>query len=294
MENNWFQEELTHLEHLAKIVPDSPAVASMLSTFLTRMKANQCWTSQAIAALLGQATNIQLPEAMRKQLMETIQSLQCATGSHMKLANAGQHAQALAPYLSQTDWSKLGELQTFRLQALAQRLSKMGMANLKEATVEQALAIILMTDQWRGRPIMTPQAVHSRVEDFRTIFHSQPKSSTTGAASYPVDPHALGHAWIQQAYTPEDPPARKEVVLAPWLKKASPCLAMNFFVQLFSFHLTCLAGPIARNQQATPPSFFQDQDCGSNGGALAPNFGEVAAAAKCRAQDHVSAAQSSS
>ena len=233
-----------------------------------------------------------------KQLMETIQSLQCATGSHMKLANAGQHAQALAPYLSQTDWSKLGELQTLedQLQVLAQRLSKMGMANLKEATIEQALAIILMTDHWHGRPIMTPQAVHSRVEDFRTIFHSQPKSSTTGVASYPVDAHALGHAWIQQAYTPEDPPARKEVVLAPWLKKASPCLAMNFFVQFFSFHLTsmCLAGPIARNQQATPPSFFQDQDCGSNGGALAPNFGEVAAAAKRRAQDHVSAAQSSS
>ena len=98
MENNWFQEELTHLEHLAKIVPDSPVVASMLSTFLTRMKANQCWTSQAIVALLGQATNIQLPEPMHKQLMETIQSLQCATGSHMKLANAGQHVQALAPY----------------------------------------------------------------------------------------------------------------------------------------------------------------------------------------------------
>ena len=96
MENNWFQEELTHLEHLAKIVPDSPVVASMLSTFLTRMKANQCWTSQAIVALLGQATNIQLPEPMHKQLMETIQSLQCATGGHMKLANAGQHVQATA------------------------------------------------------------------------------------------------------------------------------------------------------------------------------------------------------
>ena len=62
MEKNWFREELTHLEHLAKIVPDSPVVASMLSTFLTRMKANQCWTSQAIVALLRQATNIQLPE----------------------------------------------------------------------------------------------------------------------------------------------------------------------------------------------------------------------------------------
>ena len=139
----------------------------MLSTFLTRMKANQCWTSQAIVALLSQATNIQLPEATHKQLMETIQSLQCATGSHVKLANAGQHVQALAPYLSQTDWTKLGELQTLedRLQVLALRLSKMGMANLKEATIEQALAIILMTDHWHGRPIMTPQAVHSRVKD---------------------------------------------------------------------------------------------------------------------------------
>ena len=106
--------------------------------FPARMKANQCWTSQAIVALLGQATNIQLPEPMRKQLMETIQSLQCAIGSHMKLANAGQHVQALAPYLSQTDWTKLGELQTLEdwLQALAHRLSKMGMANLKEATIE--------------------------------------------------------------------------------------------------------------------------------------------------------------
>ena len=113
-----------------------------------------------------------------------------------------------------------------------------------------------------------------------------------------MGPHALalGHAWIQQAYTPDDPPAHKEVVLAPWLNKASPCLAINLFVQFFSFRLTsvCLAGPIARNQQITPPSFFQDQDCGSNGRALAPNFGEVAAAAKCRAQDHVSATQSSS
>ena len=217
-----FQSELTHLEKLVTMLPDSPVVASVITTFSHKLQGVKTWSSESIVTLLLQAQALNIPEEHKGKILHTIQNLQAGANSHMKLCNSGQMVDHLPSYFTQSEWAKLANHVStddkFRL--ISQRLHMMGMFSLKENTKCQAIAIILMINSHGGKPAPTPHAVHAMVDDFQSIFHGEPKPSSHGAghARYPSNPMELGKEWLSKAY-PSEQPLCQEVALAAWVKK---------------------------------------------------------------------------
>ena len=130
-------QELDHLQNLCSMLPDSPLAASMASTFCTKLKSYQSWSSESICQMLGKAQASTIPESMKSGILDTIQNLSTSQASHLKLVNSGQTVPNLAPYLTHSDWTALTSYvtQTDQLQLLAKRLRAMGVQSLKASRV---------------------------------------------------------------------------------------------------------------------------------------------------------------
>ena len=102
-----FQSELTHLEKLVTMLPDSPVVASMITTFSHKLQGVKTWSSESIVTLLLQAQALNIPEEHKGKILHTIQNLQAGANSHMKLCNSGQMVDHLPSYFTQSEWAKL-------------------------------------------------------------------------------------------------------------------------------------------------------------------------------------------
>ena len=159
-----YQSELTRLEKLVTMLPDSPAAASTITTFSHKLQGVKTWSSESIVTLLVQAQELNLREEEHKgKILRAIQNLQPGANSHMKLRNSGQMVDNLPSYFTQSEWAKLANHVStddkFRL--ISQTPRVMGMFSLKVNAKRQAIALILMLNSHGGKPAPTPHPCSS-------------------------------------------------------------------------------------------------------------------------------------
>ena len=223
-----FTNEMDHLQKLSSIRPDSPCVAAMCQTFCAKLAAVTTWTSEAIVKLLEAAEKLTCQDALKLEIVKTIENLSCNPGSHMKLQNCGQTVESSCPYLTQGDWTMLLADKPLHdhLHLLSKRLVAMGVCNLKESTKQQAVALALFSQHRLAKPPMSPQMAHAMLADFTAIHKAMPRSSTPACRTYPINPHLLGDVWLQQAYGQERPEGKEEN-LAIFMKQVHCCPERN-------------------------------------------------------------------
>ena len=189
-------QELDHLQNLCSMLPDSPVAASMASTFCTKLKSYQSWSSEAICQLLAKTQASTFPEAMKSGILDTIQNLSTSQGSHLKLVNSGQSVPNLAPYLTHSDWTALTTYvtQTDQLQVLAKRLKGMGVQSLKEGTKAQGCGRNVDGPIWPRQAMPQPRLHHLCRRRLCSGFPSFASDKLPGSSDLPGQPQRDGRS----------------------------------------------------------------------------------------------------
>jgi hypothetical protein len=222
MAHQWSNEDFCHeLEHVAKLLqerPNSMVGHTALGTLKQRLQGVPTWSPSALSDLYGKVKATTLPDPLKEQIMEVMDSLDANNQTNLQLSTKPQSLHNLPPYLTQADWDKLhgGHLMVDGLRVLCERLKALGVKSMKEDTKRECIAVLLhvkCTVQKQAMP--NPWQIYYMVNDLVKVFGNtkSEKCQVLGLLAYPALPTSLPQAFLQKAYGNEKP-AMEEVSLS--------------------------------------------------------------------------------
>ena len=214
-----FMSEFDTMEELHKRRPDSVLVPGLWSSVASKLTSVPNWRAHDVMQLMDKLEGINLPEDLKKNIQETLDSLVSTNLGHMRLVAGAQTVEDLPPYLSKDDWSSLAECTVTNdaLVLIATRLRKLGVVHLKEGTKRQVMALLFW---WYKDNTPGPWPLYHMCQEFVRIFATlQVPCHAPSQSVYPANPMSMGSVWLSQAYGSEEKPALNHLVLQPYFAK---------------------------------------------------------------------------
>ena len=206
---------------MAKLLQDRPNSMvghTALGTLKQRLQGVPTWSPSALSDLYGKVKATNLPESLKEEIMEVMDTLDANNQTNLQLTTKPQSLCNLPPYLTQADWDKLhgGDLMVDGMRVLCERPKALGVKSMKEDTKRECIAVLLhvkCTVQKQAMP--SPWHIYYLVNDLVKVFGNtkSEKCQVIGLLAYPALPTSLPQAFLQKAYGNEKP-AMEEVSLS--------------------------------------------------------------------------------
>ncbi|OLP96222.1 hypothetical protein AK812_SmicGene21556 [Symbiodinium microadriaticum] len=214
-----FIAELSSIEKLVSMRPSSDIQPKLVTQLRDRLV--HCrWTADELCSMVQSVGACSLSDISKDTLLKALDDAACptlASQSQVKLTSNPQTLVQIFNYLSKQDWTRMASFSSWDSTVImSERLKRCGLTSLKEETKKWATAVIVHLQVQRCSVALTYDQVYYLAEQLHKVFlNTIVKKKASGCTVYPLHPHELGQAFLEQAYD-EDTPVRSTSNLLSW------------------------------------------------------------------------------
>lgn len=224
MSHQWAAEdfciELEHVSTLLETRPGSQVGQAALETLKQRLHAVTTWSPTALSDLYQKVSNANLPDAMKDEIMDSMDCLTTSGQTALQLSQTPQSLHNLPPFLTTKDWEDLEKGNTVDGQRIVcERLKSLGVKSMREDTKRTAIGVLLhVLVNVQHKPLPGPWQIYFMVQDLVRTFKYIPDTDLPGLKVYPVSPAQFNAAFKERAYGSEQPALRNVSLAAIYPK----------------------------------------------------------------------------
>ena len=192
MSHQWAAEdfciELEHVSTLLETRPGSQVGQAALETLKQRLHAVTTWSPTALSDLYQKVSNANLPDAMKDEIMDSMDCLTTSGQTALQLSQTPQSLHNLPPFLTTKDWEDLEKGNTVDGQRIVcERLKSLGVKSMREDTKRTAIGVLLhVLVNVQHKPLPGPWQIYFMVQDLVRTFKYIPDTDLPGLKVYPV------------------------------------------------------------------------------------------------------------
>ena len=167
-----------------------------------KLHAVPTWTAGALPDLHSKVSLANLPDAMKEEMMQSMDSLSVSGQGAVQLSLKPQSLHNLPPFLTSRDWEVLEKgTSVDGLKTICGRLQSLGVRSMKEDIKKSAIAVqlhVLVNVQHQALPGAWP--IYFMVQDLVATFWCIADNDLPRLKAYPVSPAHLTAAFKARAY----------------------------------------------------------------------------------------------
>ena len=212
MAHKWTAEDFCHeLQHVANLLvkrPNSQMGEACLVSLKQRLTNVTDMTASTLSALYDKVEAAELPQNIKDDILQTMDSLSVSTESNLQLETKASSLHCLPPYLTTADWKALSQCHVLdAMRIISERMEKLGIKSMKEETKKTAVATLLhLHVTVHKNPLPCAWTIYGMVVDLAQVFnHTEVGQSVPGLKMYPSSPSQLAKDWLKKAYGNEEP-----------------------------------------------------------------------------------------
>ena len=139
MAHKWTAEDFCHeLQHVANLLvkrPNSQMGEACLVSLKQRLTNVTDMTASTLSALYDKVEAAELPQNIKDDILQTMDSLSVSTESNLQLETKASSLHCLPPYLTTADWKALSQCHVLdAMRIISERMKKLGIKSMKEET----------------------------------------------------------------------------------------------------------------------------------------------------------------
>ena len=209
-----FIAELSSIEKLVSMRPSSDIQPKLVTQLRDRLVHGR-WTADELCSMVQSVGACSLSDMSKDTLLKALDDAACptlASQSQVKLTSKPQTLVQIFNYLSKQDWTRMASCSSWDSTVImSERLKRCGLTSLKEETKKWATAVIVHLQVQRCSVALTYDQVYYLAEQLHKVFLNTIVKKASGCTVYPLHPHELGQAFLEQAYDEDDPPEARDL-----------------------------------------------------------------------------------